>query len=410
MSVLVLKFGGSSLATPQLILGAARKIAALRGHGHRLIVVASAMGDTTDDLLRQAREVSPDPPQRELDMLLTAGERISMALLAIALHRLGQDAISFTGSQSGIITDTLHTQARIVEVRGNRIREELDRGRIVIVAGFQGVSAAREITTLGRGGSDTTAVALAAAFGAARCDLLKDVEGVYTADPRLVPGARRIARIPFEEMVQMASLGAGVVHARCIDIARQYGVTLRLASSFNDSEGTLIGGGDEMKETPIRAVTQQTGLATARWEGVPTTRPVVASVLETIGRSGVVPLTVIQSPRGEGLADLTLVLPEEALGKVVAAARELGRAASLPEPICAGGLGAVSVIGQGVSGDPAVLPCVMTTLESARIRVELACSAPLAVTCLVRIAQLEDAVRALHRALIEEPASPRTGP
>lgn len=409
MSVLVLKFGGSSLATPQLITEAARRIAALRGQGYQLIVVASAMGDTTDDLLRQAREVSPDPPQRELDMLLTAGERISMALLAIALHRLGRDAISFTGSQSGIITDTLHTQARIVEVRGNRIREELERGRIVIVAGFQGVSAAREITTLGRGGSDTTAVALAAAFGAERCDLLKDVEGVYTADPRQVPGARLIGRIAFEEMVQMASLGAGVVHARCVDIAREFGVTLRLASSFHDSDGTLIGEGEDMQETPIRAVTQQKGLATAWWEGVCTAPPVTASLLEAVGGRGVVPLTVLQSPRGEGRADLTLVVRDDALGKVAAAAREFAGPA-LPEPVCRDGLGAVSVVGQGVSGDPAVLPRVLSTLESARIRVELAYSAPLSVTCVVEAAQLEDAVRALHRAMIEEPAVSRTAP
>lgn len=239
--VLVRKYGGSSLASIDRVRAVADDLVRKRAEGYDLVVVVSAMGRTTDDLLHLARQANPDPPRRELDMLLTVGERVSMSLLSMALAAAGCPAISFTGSQVGIITDTSHTDARIVEVKADRVREALAAGQVVVVAGFQGVSVAREITTLGRGGSDTTAVALAAALRAVRCEILKDVDGVYSADPHRVPGARRHARLSYEQMRRIAAAGSGVIHARAVEYAARHQVPLLVGSSFRDGPGTLIG-------------------------------------------------------------------------------------------------------------------------------------------------------------------------
>lgn len=241
--VLVRKYGGSSLASIDRLRAVADDLVRKRAEGYDLVVVVSAMGRTTDDLLHLARQANPDPPRRELDMLLTVGERVSMSLLSMALAAAGCPAISFTGSQVGIITDTSHTDARIVEVKADRVREALAAGQVVVVAGFQGVSVAREITTLGRGGSDTTAVALAAALRAVRCEILKDVDGVYSADPHRVPGARRHARLSYEQMRRIAAAGSGVIHARAVEYAARHGVPLLVGSSFREGPGTLIGDG-----------------------------------------------------------------------------------------------------------------------------------------------------------------------
>src|SRR5688500_12148416 len=238
--LVVMKFGGSSVADPEKLKSVARRLAREREAGHRVVGVLSAMGKTTDDLLSLAGEVSPTPHPRELDMLVSTGERISCALAAMAIHDLGHEAISLTGSQAGIVTDTVHGKAKIVEVRARRIHEALDEGKIVLVAGFQGVSTAFEVTTLGRGGTDTTAVALAAALGADRCEIYTDVRGVYTADPRVVPGARPLRRVSFDEMLEMASSGAGVMATRSIEVARSHTVRLHVRSSFEEGDGTWI--------------------------------------------------------------------------------------------------------------------------------------------------------------------------
>lgn len=243
--VLVRKYGGSSLASIDRVRAVAGDLVRKRAEGYDLVVVVSAMGRTTDDLLHLARQANPDPPRRELDMLLTVGERVSMSLLSMALAAAGCPAISFTGSQVGIITDTSHTDARIVEVKADRVREALAAGQVVVVAGFQGVSVTREITTLGRGGSDTTAVALAAALRAVRCEILKDVDGVYSADPHRVPGARRHARLSYEQMRRIAAAGSGVIHARAVDYAARHRVPLLVGSSFRDGPGTVIGDDDD---------------------------------------------------------------------------------------------------------------------------------------------------------------------
>ncbi len=251
--VIVRKYGGSSLASVDRIRAVARDLAAKRREGYRLVVVVSAMGRTTDELGHLAHQAHPDPPRRELDMLLSVGERITMSLLSMALAGEGCAAISYTGSQCGIITNTSHTDARIVEVRADRVRQSLDQGHIVVVAGFQGVSVEREITTLGRGGSDTTAVALAAALGAERCEILKDVAGVFTADPHKVPAARRHDALTFEQMAQLAAAGCGVIHARAVEYAARHGVPLFVGSSFADGPGTLVGAGAPAASPPAAA-------------------------------------------------------------------------------------------------------------------------------------------------------------
>ncbi len=282
MSVLVHKYGGTSVNGPERIRAVARRLAAAREAGHGLVVVVSAMGDTTDELIALAHRVSPAPSRRELDMLITTGERVSMALLAMALHDLGVRAISFTGSQSGILTDEAHSNARIVGVRPDRIRAALAEGRVVIVAGFQGVSpVTREITTLGRGGSDTTAVALAASLGRAHCEIYTDVDGVFTADPRVVPGARLVPRIGYRACSALAHLGGRVLHARCVDLAARERVPLAVRSSFRDGPGTEIG--EDAVEAPrVEAVTHRAGVSLAIAEGNAGGRGEARGILEAV--------------------------------------------------------------------------------------------------------------------------------
>src|SRR3989449_4288886 len=270
MGIVVQKYGGSSVATPDRIRNVARRVAATAERSHRVVVVVSAMGDTTDRLMEQAQEISRIPHARELDMLLSAGERISMSLLSMAIIEMGHEAISLTGSQAGIVTDTTHTKARIVDVRARRIREALDAGKIVIVAGFQGVSTDADVTTLGRGGSDTTAVALAAALDADVCEIYTDVDGVFTADPRIVPSARKLPMVSFEEMLEMAASGARVLQLRSVEYARNHGVRMHCRSSFEDRPGTHILGEEETMEHPlITAVTHSTEETRVTLVGVP---------------------------------------------------------------------------------------------------------------------------------------------
>src|ERR687894_391054 len=277
-----MKFGGTSVADAERLKRAAQRMVRARESGHRVVGVLSARGKTTDELISMAEEVSPTPDPREMDMLLSTGERISCALCAMAINDLGHRAISLTGSQAGIVTDTSHTKARILDVRADRIREGLDQGAIVLVAGFQGVSTAKDVTTLGRGGSDTTAVALAAAVGAEVCEIYTDVDGVFTADPRIVPDARKLPMVTFEEMLEMAASGAGVMQLRSVEYARNHGVRIHCRSSFDDAPGTVVVGEQDTVENPlITAVTHSTGEARVTLTGVPDT-PGVAGRLTTV--------------------------------------------------------------------------------------------------------------------------------
>ncbi|MFQ5653147.1 MAG: aspartate kinase [Planctomycetota bacterium] len=404
----VQKFGGTSVATPELMRNAARRIAERRDAGYRTMVVVSAMGDTTDRLVDLARSLSHDPPRRELDVLLSAGEVQSMALLVIALEESGIPAISFTGRQGGIRTDDRYCDARIKEIEGKRIRTELDQGRVVVVAGFQGVSAEDDITTLGRGGSDTSAVALAAALGASRCEILTDVEGVFTADPGVVPGARRIERLSYDEMLEMATYGARVLHGRAVDLARRYRVPLTVASATVPGPGTEIepgiAGGEEpqeMESVVVRGVTQDPDVRKVVIVRVPDQPGVAARVFGVLGREGVGVRLIVQAQSHEGHNDITFIvpasthIPEPLLEETVAAVK--GGSFLVEDDV-----GLLSVIGEGIARDPGVAGRVFQILAEQGINIDLISTSNLVITCVVPEKSLERGARALHEGLIEE--------
>src|SRR3954468_13634660 len=312
MLLVVQKFGGTSVADPERLRAVADHVARTIRRGDEVVVVVSAMGKETDELIHLAEQVSPTAPGREMDMLLSAGERKDMALLCMALHDLGVPADSFTGSQAGIITDTFHTRARILEVKGDRIRQCLAEGKVPVVAGFQGVSTANDVTTLGRGGSDTTAVALAAALGADACEKYSDVPGVFTADPRIVPGALKLDSVTYEEMLEMSASGAKVMALRSIEVARSYGVKLRVRSTFVDGEGTWIGKEDEvvLEKAIISGVTHDTSEAKVSIVGVPDRPGIAAQVFRALADAGVNIDMIVQNVSQEGAAKISFTLPK----------------------------------------------------------------------------------------------------
>jgi aspartate kinase len=405
---LVQKYGGTSVATTERIQAVARRIAAARAAGHPIVVVVSAMGDSTDDLLALARRIDPEPPARELDMLLTAGERISMALLSIALQRLGADAISFTGSQSGIITDAHHSDAKILDVRGERIRAALDAGRIVIVAGFQGVSREREITTLGRGGSDTTAVALAAALDAERCEIYTDVDGVYSADPRLVAQACKIDRIDPDEMLELAAHGARVLHPRSVEVARRFRVPLHVRSSFTQDSGTVIEPMERIESENVRGIACDEEVATLTVAGLPAGVEGAAEVLEALGEAGVRTLLVVRFPTEAG-SDLACLVQAGDVGRAEAAAATVaaGRGATVRVDA---DVAAVSVVGHAVHSHPGTVGRILAALRDAGLEVEILSSTATCVTCVVPRSAVRRAMTELHERLgLDRPPAPRAG-
>src|SRR6186713_3315818 len=313
--IVVMKFGGTSVAGAEQIKRAARRIVAAREGGKRVVAVLSARGKTTDELVAQAMEISERPVAREMDMLLSTGERISCALCAMAIHDMGHKAISLTGSQAGIVTDSSHTKARIIDVRADRIRESLDEDQIVLVAGFQGVSTdSRDVTTLGRGGSDTTAVALAAALGAGVCEIFTDVAGVFSADPRIVPDARKLPVLTFEEMLEMSASGAGVLQLRSVEYARNHGVTIHCRSSFEDGPGTVVQDEEQTMERPlVTAVTHSTAEARITLTGLPDEPGIAGRVLTALAEANInVDMIIQNEPQAEGhLADMSFTVPRD---------------------------------------------------------------------------------------------------
>jgi len=396
-----MKFGGTSVADAERIKRAATRIVAKREDGQRVVAVLSARGHTTDELIKAAEEVSPNPDPREMDMLLSTGERISCALCAMAINDLGHRAISLTGSQAGIVTDTSHTKARILDVRADRIVEALEEGMIVLVAGFQGVSTSRDVTTLGRGGSDTTAVALAAAVGADVCEIYTDVSGVFSADPRIVPDARKLPQVSFEEMLEMAASGAKVLQLRSVEYARTHGVRIHCRSSFEDGPGTVVIGEDETMEHPlITAVTHSTEEARITLVGVPDRPGAAGMIFTALADANVNVDTIVQNdPRSEGAdAEVTFTLgaedlriAEAALAPIVA---ELGinRVDQDPE------VGKVSIIGAGMRSHPGVAARVFEVMGHEGINIEIIHTSPIKITCLIRAEAVPQAVRALHHA------------
>ena len=380
-----MKFGGTSVADPQKIKEVAQRLVAAREAGNRVVAVLSAMGHTTDDLLRLAHEVSPQPIAREVDMLISVGERVSCALAAMAIHDLGHEAISFTGSQAGIVTDTVHGKAKIVDVRARRIHEALDADRIVLVAGFQGVSTAQEITTLGRGGSDTTAVALAAALGADACEIYTDVDGVYTADPRVVPGSRRLRELSYEEMLEMASSGARVLATRSIEVARSHNVKLSVRSTFGGREGTWIREEAEMVEKAlISGVVHQRDEAVYDVEGA-----TAAQLFGALAEAAVNVDTIVQT----GGDRIVFSAPPEDRNDVERTLDGLGVSWSVRE-----GLGKVSLVGAGMKSHPGVAAKAFAVLEAEGIQPAVVSTSPIKIACHVRSEEVDRAVQALHEA------------
>ncbi|HXL14768.1 MAG TPA: aspartate kinase [Methylomirabilota bacterium] len=399
MPLLVQKYGGTSVGSPERIHHVAERIVRTRRGGADLVVVVSAMGDATDDLIGLARQVSQRSHPREMDMLLTAGERISMALVSMAVNDRGQEAVSFTGSQSGIVTDASHTRAKILEVKADRIRAELDKGRVVIVAGFQGVSREREVTTLGRGGSDTTAVALAVALSASECEIYTDVDGVYTADPRIVPGARKITRLSYDEMLELASLGAKVLHNRSVEIARRYGVPIHVRSSFNWNEGSRVVRGSSMEQVVIRGITHDTDVAKVALVGVPDRPGVASEIFQAVGGQGVNVRMIVQASGADGKNDVTFTVGSHEVKTVLPVLEEvrkkIGARAFLYDPDVA----MLSVVGEGLATSPGTAGRVFHALAAAGVNIDLISTSSITITCVVRQADAERAVRSLHEAL-----------
>ncbi len=393
----VMKFGGTSVADAERIKRAARRIVAQREQGKRVVAVLSARGHTTDELIQAAEEVSPHPDAREMDMLLSTGERISCALCAMAINDLGHRAISLTGSQAGIVTDTSHTRARIIDVRAERIVQALDEDMIVLVAGFQGVSTSRDVTTLGRGGSDTTAVAVAAALHAEVCEIYTDVSGVFSADPRIVPSARKLSMVSFEEMLEMASSGAKVLQLRSVEYARTHGVRIHCRSSFEDSPGTVVIGEDETMEHPlITAVTHSTEEARITLVGVPDRPGAAAEIFEALAAAGCNLDTIIQNePRTEGAeAEVSFTLASEDLHDAEQALQPLIAEQGLKLETDSQ-IGKVSIVGAGMKSHPGVSAKVFRTLADEDINLEMISTSPIKISCVIRAASVERAVIAL---------------
>jgi aspartate kinase len=396
-----MKFGGTSVADADRIKRAANRIVAQRDAGNRVVAVLSARGKTTDELIAMADEVSAHPDPREMDMLLSTGERISCALCAMAINDLGHRAISLTGSQAGIVTDTSHTKARILDVRADRIREALDEDQIVLVAGFQGVSTSRDVTTLGRGGSDTTAVALAAAVGADVCEIYTDVAGVFSADPRLVPDARKLPVVSFEEMLEMAASGAKVLQLRSVEYARNHGVRIHCRSSFSDGPGTVVLGEQETMERPlVTAVTHSTEEARITLLGVPDRPGAAAAIFRALAEANIIVDTIIQNePLGDGRkAEVSFTVPHEDLAAAERVlgpiAQELGVARVDTDP----NIGKVSIVGAGMRSHPGVAAKVFDTLATEEINIEMISTSPIKISCIIRSDLVPQAVRTLHAA------------
>ncbi len=396
----VMKFGGSSVADPDKIRHVARRLVEARERGMRVVATVSAMGDTTDTLLELAGEISPQPHPRELDMLLSTGERISCALVAMAVHDLGHEAVSFTGSQAGILTDPVHTKAKIREITPVRVVEALDSGRIVLVAGFQGFSRdTMDVTTLGRGGADVTAVALAAALGAS-CEIYSDVAGVFTADPRIVPAARMLPEVSYEEMLEMSASGAKVLMLRAVEMARGHGVRIHARSTFSAEPGTWIQDAEGMEESIVSAVTHSEDEIVFALSGVPDEPGSAAGILEAVAAEHVSVDTILQNV-AHGEAEISFSVPRE---DASAARRALARA---QESIGAFGieeiadLGKVSLVGAGMRSNPGVAARMFRTLADGDINLRLISTSPIKISCLVARTDVDRAVRSLHATFLE---------
>ncbi|MBB5154066.1 aspartate kinase [Saccharopolyspora phatthalungensis] len=404
MALVVQKYGGSSLESADRIKRVAERIVETRKAGNDVVVVCSAMGDTTDELLDLAKQVNPAPPERELDMLLTAGERISNALVAMAIESLGAEARSFSGSQAGVITTSAHQNARIIDVSPGRVQEALEQGQVVLVAGFQGVSQdTKDITTLGRGGSDTTAVAVAAAMNADVCEIYTDVDGVYTADPRIVPVAKHLERITYEEMLEMAATGAKVLHLRAVEYARRYGVPLHVRSSYTPKPGTIVSGSVEdlsVEQAMITGVSHDRSEAKVTVRGVPDNPGVAGRIFRVVADAEIDIDMVLQnvSSTSSGLTDITFTVARSNGGVAVTELEKIKEEVGFEQVVYDDKVGKVSLVGAGMRSHPGVTATFCEALSNAGVNIDIINTSEIRISVLIRDTQLDDAVRALHDA------------
>jgi aspartate kinase len=399
MPIVVQKYGGSSLASAELITNVARRVSRAHEAGNDMVVVVSAMGDTTDELIALAHQVTDRPSAREMDVLISTGEVVSSALMAMALRHEGADAISLTGMQAGIQTDTVHRKARIRKVDPERVHRELERGRIVIVAGFQGVTEEMDVTTLGRGASDITGIALAIVLGAERFEKLSDVDGVYTADPRIEPRARKLKDIGYEEMLELASQGAGVLNPRAVEFGQIYGLPILVASSFTDAPGTLIHQETTMEPTnKVRAIAHDFDVAKITLRGVPDRPGIAATVFEPLAEAAISIDTIVQNASTEYLTDLTFTVTKTDLPRAMEIVAPVVGEIGARDVVSDDQLGKVSIVGTGMQNTPGYASRMFRALFDSGINIELITTSEIRITCIIESSRVVDAVRALHTA------------
>jgi aspartate kinase len=398
--ILVHKFGGSSLATPARIKRAARRIAESQRAGNDLVVVVSAMGETTDRLLSLASRIAKEPAARELDMLLSTGEGVSAPLMSMALNELGVPAVSLLGFQAGIQTDQRHARARIVGLTPARIERELAAGRVVVVAGFQGMGGEMEVTTLGRGGSDTTAVAIAAALKAQACEIFTDVRGIYTADPRLVPSARLLPRIAYSEMLELASAGARVMHPRSVEIAEAYGIELQVRSSFQAQPGTIICSEEAIVEdrNRVRGIAHEEQVARLSVVGVPDRPGIAAAIFAPLAEADIPADVIVQTASHEGVTDMSFTVSLADAKQAERILQEVAAEIGARTVLAQNGLAKVSVIGSGIRGQAGVAATMFRTLSEHGVNIEMISTSEIRITCIIKADRVKDAVAALHEA------------
>jgi aspartate kinase len=399
MSLIVQKYGGSSVADAEKMKNVARRAIASREKGNQVVVVVSAMGDTTDDLTDLAHQIASQPDEREMDLLLSTGEIVSSTLLAMAIKSFGQKAISLSGGQAGIQTDGVHSQARIRAISPRRVKSELEAGNIVVVAGFQGVTEAMEVTTLGRGGSDTTAVALAVSLKADMCHIYTDVEGVFTADPRIVPEARKISEIDYEEMVEMATYGAKVMHPRAVETGQIHNMPILVACSFNEKPGTVIRGGIPMEvRNKARGIAHDLNVAKVTVLAVPDRPGIAAAVFEPLAAANVSVDTIVQNSGAGGVTDLTFTVTRNDLSKAMKVVDPIAKSIGAKGCVSDAKLGKVSIVGTGMQNTPGYAARMFKALYEAGINIELITTSEIRITCIVNETRVADAVRSLHKA------------
>ena len=399
MAIVVQKYGGSSVADADKIRNVARKISEAFNKGNQVVAVVSAMGDTTDDLIELASRITPNPEPREMDLLLSTGEIVASTLLAMALHAMGYKAVALSGPQAGILTDSSFSRARITDIEPRRIIKELDKGNIVIVAGFQGLTADNDIATLGRGGSDTTAVALAASLKARICEIYTDVEGVYTADPRIEPEAVKLDEIGYEEMLEMATSGARVMHHRSVELGQVYNMPIMVASSMVEKRGTVIHGGKDMEaRNKVRGIAHDMDVAKITVTNVPDRPGIAAAIFLPLAKAGISVDTIVQNAGANNITDLTFTVTRNDLGKAMNIIAPVAKEIGARECLSDSKLGKVSIIGTGMQNTPGYAAKMFETLFEHGINIQLITTSEIRITCIIAEDKVKDAVRALHKA------------